>query len=58
MSIWLKRKVLILGLSKSGISAAKYLNKHGADVFITEIKDKKEEDCQIIEKLNALGIQN
>lgn len=54
---WLKRKVLVLGLSKSGISAAKYLNKHGADVFITEIREKKEEDNPVIEELNSLGIQ-
>lgn len=54
---WFKRKVLILGLSKSGISAAKYLNKHGADVFITEIREKKQEDDTQIEELNALGIQ-
>lgn len=54
---WFKRKVLILGLSKSGISAAKYLNNHGADVFITEIKEKKESDIPTIEELTNLGIQ-
>ena len=57
MSVWFKRKVLILGLSKSGISAAKYLNKHGADVFITELREKKEEDIAQIEELNTLGIK-
>lgn len=31
-------KVIVLGLSKSGISAAKLLKKHGYDVFITESK--------------------
>lgn len=54
---WVKKKVLILGLSKSGISAAKYLNKHGADVFITELREKKEEDILKMEELNSLGIQ-
>ena len=54
---WVKRKVLILGLSKSGISAAKYLNRHGADVFITEIREQKEEDAQKIKELNESGIQ-
>ena len=29
---WFEKKVLILGLSKSGISASKYLNKKGSDV--------------------------
>ena len=28
------KKVLVLGFSKSGISAARYLNKAGADVYI------------------------
>lgn len=54
---WFEKKVLILGLSKSGISAAKYLNKHGANVFITELRDKKEKDVAQIEELNSLGIQ-
>lgn len=54
---WFGKKILILGLSKSGISAAKYLNKHGADVFITELREQKEEDTAQIEELNALGIQ-
>ena len=31
-------KVLVLGLSKSGIAAAKFLNKKGYDVYLTESK--------------------
>ena len=31
-------KVLVLGLSKSGIAAAKFLNRHGYDVYLTESK--------------------
>lgn len=54
---WFKRKVLILGFSKSGISAAMYLNKHGADVYITELREQKDEDIKKIEELNSLGIQ-
>lgn len=53
---WYDKKVLILGLSKSGISAAKHLNKHGADVFITELREEKEEDSNIIKELKELGI--
>lgn len=52
---WFNRKVLILGLSKSGIAAAKYLNGVGADVFITE--SKPQEDNQKIQELMAIGIQ-
>lgn len=51
---WFDKKVLILGLSKSGISAAKYLNSKGADVFITEIKDVNLEEYKY---LIDLGIQ-
>ena len=54
---WFDKKVLILGLSKSGISAAKYLNSKGADVFITEIKPAKEEDNEKITELKNMGIQ-
>lgn len=50
------KKILVLGLSKSGIAAAKHLNKNGAEVFITELRDKKERDNKIIEELNSLGI--
>jgi len=54
---WNDKKVLILGLSKSGISAAKYLNNHGANVFITELREKKDEDNNQIEELNSIGIK-
>jgi UDP-N-acetylmuramoylalanine--D-glutamate ligase len=52
---WFEKKVLIVGLAKSGIAAAKYLNKHGADVYITEFSDKKD-DIQIKE-LEKQGIK-
>lgn len=54
---WFEKKILILGLSKSGISAGKYLNRHGAEVFITEVRVQKEEDIKTIEELNTLGIK-
>lgn len=37
-----KEKVLILGLSKTGIETAKYLNKHDKKCFITELNEKNE----------------
>ena len=55
MKNWFDKKVLILGLSKSGIAAAKYLNRSGADVYITELREKKESDEKIIEELMRLG---
>ncbi len=51
------KKVLVLGLSKSGISAAKYLNKIGAEVYITEFRAEKAEDAQKIAEVKELGIQ-
>lgn len=54
---WFNKKVLVLGLSKSGISAAKYLNSVGADVFITESKPEKAEDSLKITQLRELGIK-
>jgi len=51
------RKVLVLGLSKSGISAAKVLNKKGARVFITENDLPKKEYEAVISELNASGVK-
>lgn len=53
---WFDKKILILGLSKSGIAAAKYLFEKGADVFITESREQKESDQQTLEELSKSGI--
>ena len=49
-------KVLILGLSKSGISAARAAKKRGLDVWITEGKEPKEEYLEQINELKKQGI--
>ena len=54
---WFDKKVLILGLSKSGIAAAKYLNSKGADCYITEKKPLDAKDEQIVKELNDSGIK-
>lgn len=54
---WFDKKVLVLGLSKSGIAAAKYLNKHGADVYITESRPREDKDSAVIEELEKSGIK-
>lgn len=54
---WYDIKVLILGFSKSGIAAARYLNKKGAQCFITEQKALKESDRQLYEELIKDGIK-
>lgn len=53
----MKEKVLVLGLSKSGISAAEFLNKKGFDVYITEAKQAKEEFVSKIEDLKSKGVK-
>ncbi|MBQ8635426.1 UDP-N-acetylmuramoyl-L-alanine--D-glutamate ligase, partial [bacterium] len=54
---WFDKKVLILGLSKSGTAAARYLNSRGADCYITEKKPFEEKDRALVEELNNLGIK-
>ena len=54
---WLDKKVLILGLSKSGVAAARYLYNKGAQCFITEKKPFNEKDKELVNELNNLGIK-
>ena len=56
-SNWNGKKVLILGLSVSGTAAARYLAQCGANVYITENRQEKSEDKQLIEELKSLGIK-
>lgn len=50
-------KVLILGLSKSGIAAAEVAARLGFEVFITENKDAKPEFEEKIKELISQGVQ-
>ena len=52
----MSEKVLILGLSKSGIAAAEGVNKRGGQAYITEGKEPKEEYADKIEELKQKGI--
>ena len=52
---WFEKKVLVIGLAKSGVAAAKYLNSKGADVYVTELADKSGSDD--VKMLQELGIQ-
>ena len=53
----MKEKVLILGLSKSGIAAAEYAITKDYDVYITEGNAPKEEFIGKIDSLKAKGIK-
>ena len=50
----MSEKVLVLGLSKSGISAAKFLKKKGYNVYLTE--SKSDVDLEKVTELKELGI--
>lgn len=51
------KKVLVLGLSKSGIAAAKFAKKHGADVYLTEYNDiTTKEQSDNAKMLEDLGV--
>jgi UDP-N-acetylmuramoylalanine--D-glutamate ligase len=51
------KKICILGLSKSGIAAAKQLVKAGAICTISERREQTEDDNTQIEELKELGIE-
>lgn len=53
----LGKKVLVLGLSKSGIAAAKFAKKHGAIVYLSEGKYVEEENKGKVAELESLGIK-
>lgn len=55
-SVLRNKKVLVLGLSKSGIAAAKLAKKRGAVVYLTEGKEVSEDKLVQIEELKELGI--
>lgn len=54
---WTDKKILIIGLSKSGAAAARYLADKGAECCITEYNPLKDEDRELIEELKSLGIK-
>lgn len=53
---WTNKKVLVLGLSKSGAAAAKYLAKQGAKCYLTEFKPLQDKDKELVKELENLGV--
>ncbi len=49
-----EKKILILGMARSGVSAAKLLSKYNNNITIT---DMKEQDDKIVKELEDLGIK-
>ena len=52
-----KKKVLVLGLGKSGLSAARWLSRSGADVTIGDIKPEADLDQELLKQALALGVK-
>jgi UDP-N-acetylmuramoylalanine--D-glutamate ligase len=48
------RRVVVLGLARSGVAAAKLFHSFGADVIVNDLKER--EQCPEAEELTALGI--
>ena len=53
----INKNILVVGLSISGISVAKYAIKKGASVIITEKRAQKPEDTATIKELTDLGVK-
>ena len=54
---WRDKKVLIIGFSLSGKSAAHYLAEKNCNIYITEMRDEEEKDKDDIRELNSLGVK-
>ena len=57
MTDWSNEKVLVLGLGRSGISAAEYLAKRKAQVLLSESGEARESMQSQVDKLKALGVE-
>ncbi|KPA10005.1 UDP-N-acetylmuramoylalanine--D-glutamate ligase, partial [Candidatus Magnetomorum sp. HK-1] len=49
------KKALVVGLAKTGQSAAKFLLEQGADVIVADIDSEKDSVKQAAQKLNEIG---
>lgn len=57
MADWSEQKVLVLGLGRSGVSAAEYLAKRGAKVMLSEYSEGDEAKKAQAERLRGLGVE-
>ena len=51
------KKVLILGLARSGNGAAKYLSKHNNEVIVNDSKEEDKLDKDQVKELKELGVK-
>ena len=50
------KKILILGLARSGFQAAKILVKRGNEVILNDFKDESKQDLRQVEELRKIGV--
>ena len=50
------KKILILGLARSGFQAAKILVKRGNEVILNDLKDESKQDLRQVEELRKIGV--
>ena len=51
------KKVLVVGVGRSGLSAARWLSREGAEVTICDIKTEAEIDRELVEESLKLNIK-
>ncbi|MFH0844821.1 MAG: UDP-N-acetylmuramoyl-L-alanine--D-glutamate ligase [Pseudomonadota bacterium] len=56
ISSFLKKRTLVVGLGKSGLSAARWLSENGAKVTVSDIKSESEMDAKLLKEAKRLGI--
>ena len=56
MELFRNKKVLILGLARSGYQAAKLLIKRGNTVYLNDYKEEEKQDKNQVEELRNLGV--
>lgn len=51
------KKVLVVGLGKSGLSASRWLSRQGAHVTVSELKVEDDLDRELLKETWELGIE-
>ena len=52
----LKKKVLVIGLGKTGLSVSRWLTNQGAEVTVSEIKKKTDIDSDLVNEISEVGV--
>ena len=52
-----KKKVLVIGLGKSGLSVSRWLTGEGAEVTVSEMKEQSVIDNHLVNEILELGVK-